>query len=212
MMSNLTLDFNLFLKDSKNTLLNPKSYFSNLKLSGGMAEPLIKAIVYGFVTGLIYLFCYLLKIKALGAGYIGEAVGLLAFIKIIFGAVLGLFFGAVILLIISSICRGITDFEANLRVVSSVMAVIPLYSILSLLWTINVYFGMVISLIVFIYFLWLLYHGLVDALKCKQENARIVSYVLTGLMILFLLLNVRTSGNRNDLKKDTRKNVKEFKK
>jgi hypothetical protein len=211
-MSNVTFDFNIFLEDSKNTLLNPKSYFSNLKLSGGITEPLVKAAIYGTVTGLIYLFCFLLKIKVLGAGYIGEAVGLLAFLKIIFGAVIGLFIGAAILLVISSVCKGITDFEANLRVTSSVIVVIPVYAILSISWAINIYFGMALSLIVFIYFLWLLYHGLVDALKCKPENARIVSYVLTALIIFFLLLNVRTSGNRDNQKKDVKKNIKELKK
>ena len=211
-MSNVTFDSNIFLKDSKNTLLNPRSYFSKLKMSGGMTESVIKAAIYGIVTGLIYLLCYLLKVKALGAGYTGEAVGLLAFIKIIFGAVLGLFIGAVILLVISSVCKGITDYPANLRVTSSIMVVVPLYSILSVSWTINMYFGMAISLIMGIYFLWLMYHGLVFTLKCKPEYARIVSYVLTGLIVLFLLLNLRTSGNQDNLTKSVKKNNKEIRK
>ena len=211
-MSNVTLDLNLFLKESKNTLLNPKSYFSKMKVSGGMTEPLVKAAAYGTITGLIYLLCYLFKIRVLGVGYVGEAVGFLAFIKIIFGAVIGLFLGAVLVLIISSICKGITDFEANLRVSSSVLAVMPIYAILSISQAINLYFGTVISLIVFVYFLWLFYYGLAEALKCKKENVRIVCYVLTVLIIMFLVLNLRTYGNSDNLKIDSRENHKEFKK
>jgi hypothetical protein len=209
-MSTVTFDFNGFLNDSKNTLLNPNSYFSGLKLSGGITEPSLKAAMYGILTGLIYLLCYLLKVRTLGAGYTGEAVGLLAFIKIIFASVAGLFIGAFALLVISSVCRGITAYEANLRVTSSVMVVVPVYTVLSISQAINLYFGIVIGLLIFIYFLWILYHGMVFSLKCKPENARIVGYVLTGIMIIFLLLNLRTSAGQDDLKKVPKKNIKEI--
>jgi hypothetical protein len=115
-MSNGTFDFNLFIQESKETLLNPKSYFSTMKTSGGITEPLIKAVIYGFVTGIIALIWGLLKIGAVGGGFIGGAVGFMAFLWSIIGAVIGLFIGAVVVLIISSICKGNTDFEANLRV------------------------------------------------------------------------------------------------
>ena len=39
-MSDSTFDFNLFIKESKDVLTNPKSYFSTMKTSGGMTEPL----------------------------------------------------------------------------------------------------------------------------------------------------------------------------
>jgi hypothetical protein len=211
-MSNVVFDLEVFLKDLKNTVLNPKSYFSGMKISGGIAEPIIKAAIYGSISGLIYLCCYLFKIKTLGAGYIGEAVGFLAFIKIIFSAVAGLLISAVIVLVISSICKGITDFEANLRVSASVLVVMPIYTLFSLSWAINIYLGLAISLIIFIYFLWLLYNGLVESLKCKKENVSIVCYVLTFLIILFLFLSVRTSGNQDYSKKVVKKNLKELKK
>lgn len=209
-MSTVTFDLNLFLKDSKNTLLNPNSYFSKLRLSGGMTEPLLKAAMYGTLTGLIYLLCYFLKVKALGAGYTGEAVGLLAFIKIIFAAAAGLFIAAFVILIISSICKGNTGYEANLRVTASVMAVVPVYAVLSISRAINLYFGAVTSVIVFTYFLWILYHGLVNSLGCKPGKARVVGYVLTGMMIILLFFNIRASAAQDDLKTDVKKSVKEI--
>jgi hypothetical protein len=189
-MSNGTFDFNLFLRESKDTLLNPKSYFSTMNTSGGIAEPLIKAVIYGTVTGIIYLLWGLLRIGAVGGGFVGGAVGIMVFIWAIIGAVIGLFIGAVILLIISSICKGNTDFEANLRVTAAVMVVMPISALLSFISGFSIYLGLVISLIVFLYCLWLLYHGLVEALKCKQETARIVCYVMVALIVLFLLMGL----------------------
>ena len=44
-MSNSVFDFNAFIKESKDVLVNPKSYFSTMKTTGGIAEPLIKAVI-----------------------------------------------------------------------------------------------------------------------------------------------------------------------
>jgi hypothetical protein len=206
-MSNGTFDFNLLLKESKDTLLNPKSYFSTLKTSGGMTEPLIKAVIYGTVTGIIYLLWGLLKIGAVGGGLLGGAFGFTAFITAIIGAVIGVFVGAVILLIISSVCKGNADFEANLRVTAAVMVIMPISALLSFLSGFNIYLGMVINLIVFLYTLWLLYNGLVEALKCKPETAKIVCYVLIALIVLFLLLGLNA---RNRLERSFNKDAREL--
>src|SRR5664279_1057186 len=113
-MSDTSFDFSLFIKESVDVLVNPKSYFSTMKTTGGMTEPLIKAVI---------------------------------------------------LLVISSICKGNTDFEANLRVTASVMAVWPIRSFFGFAGHFNVYLGVIIALIIGIYSLWLIYNGLVEALK-----------------------------------------------
>ena len=38
-MSNENININKLLKESRETLLNPKDYFSSMPLSGGFAEP-----------------------------------------------------------------------------------------------------------------------------------------------------------------------------
>jgi hypothetical protein len=189
-MSNGTFDFNLFLQESKETLLNPKSYFSAMKTAGGIAEPLIKAVVYGTLTGIIYLLWGVLKIGAVGGGLVGGAVGFMAFIWAILGAVIGLFIGAVILLIISSICKGNSDFEANLRVAASIMVVMPISAFLGFTMGINFYLGTLVSIAVYGYSLWLLYHGLVESLKCDANTSRITCYVLLAVMVLFMLIGM----------------------
>ena len=70
----------------------------------------------------------------------GTAVGILSIVWSVVGAVLSLFIGAVILLVISSICKGSTDFESNLRVTAAVMVVMPISAFLSFTGGINLYF------------------------------------------------------------------------
>ncbi len=187
-MNNGTFDLNTFIAESKETLLNPKSYFASMKTSGGMTEPLIKAVIYGTVSGIIYLIWGFLKLGVVGAGLLGGAVGFMAFIGAIITAVVGLFIGGVILLVISSVCKGNTDFEANLRVTAAVMVIMPLAALLSVGTGFNLYLGIILNLIVAAYSLWLLYNGLVEALKGNAGTVRIVCYVIIGIMVIYLLL------------------------
>ena len=153
-MSDSTFDFNLFIKESKDVLVNPKSYFSTMKTTGGMTEPLIKAVVYGAIAGALAFVWSLLKIGAVTGGLFGGAIGIMVFIWSIIGAIIGLFIGAVILLIISSICKGSTDFEANMRVTAAVMVVMPISAFLGFAGHFNLYLGVIVGLAVNIFALW----------------------------------------------------------
>jgi hypothetical protein len=211
-MNNETFDFNLFLKESKESLLNPKSYFSTLKTTGGIIEPLIKAVIYGTVAGILFFLWDLLHMRGFGSGLLGASVGFRLLITTIIGSGIGLFVGAVILLIISSICKGNTDFEANLRVTAAVMVVMPIFAFLSFFSGINIYLGMVISLVVFIYGLWLFYNALIESLKCNQESAKIVMYVFIALIVLILLFGMRNTNRYGRLNRDAQKFLKEINK
>src|SRR5665647_786489 len=105
-MSNGTFDFNEFIKESKDVLVNPKLYFSTMKTSGGMTEPLIKAVIYGAIAGIFSFLWSLLGVGAVSSGLFGGAVGIMLLIWAIIAAIIGLFIGGVITLVISSICKG----------------------------------------------------------------------------------------------------------
>ena len=90
-MSNGTFDFNAFIKESKDVLVNPKSYFSTMKTSGGITEPLIKAVIYGAIAGVFAFLWSLLKIGAVTGGLLGGAVGIMALVGYIVVAIIGLF-------------------------------------------------------------------------------------------------------------------------
>ena len=155
-MSDTTFDLNVFIRESKDVLVNPKSYFSSMKTSGGIAEPLIKAVIYGAVAGIFVLLWSLLHLGAASGGIFGGAVGVMAFVWYIIAAVLGLFIGAVIVLVISSICKGSTDFEACARVTAAVMVVMPIGAFLRFLSGMNFYARVIIGLAINIFALWLL--------------------------------------------------------
>jgi hypothetical protein len=149
---------------------------------------LIKAVIYGTVSGIIALLWWVVGLG--GVSFVGSAIGFMALITLIIASVVGVFVGAVILLIISSISNGNSDFEANLRVSASLLVIMPISSLFGFTSHLSPYFGLVINLLVSAYLLWLLYNGLVEALKCNAATAKIVCYVLIGVMVLFLLLGL----------------------
>ena len=215
MSESTSFDLNAFIKESKETLLNPKAYFSAMPTSGGMAEPVIKALIYGVVAGIIV---FLWGIIGLGgqAGVFGAGIGAMGLIYTVIAAVIGLFIGAVIVLIISAICKGNTDFEACLRVVASIMVIFPISALLGFVTGISPVLGAIVALCVNLYALYLLYFGLTESLKSNPGTTKIFMYVLAVLLVIFMIagLSARKKLNRymdemsqvtqKELMKDTR--------
>jgi hypothetical protein len=215
MSESTSFDLNAFIKESKETLLNPKSYFSAMPTTGGMAEPVIKALIYGVIAGIIV---FLWGIIGLGGqtGVFGAGIGAMGLIYTVIAAVIGLFIGAVIVLIISAICKGNTDFEACLRVVSSVMVIFPISALLGFVTGISPVLGAIVALCVNLYALYLLYFGLTESLKSNPGTTQIFMYVLAVLLVIFMIagLSARKKLNRymdemsqvtqKELMKDTR--------
>jgi hypothetical protein len=154
-----------------------------------MTEPLIKAVIYGAIAGALAFIWGLLRIGTMAVGF-GGAIGAMVFVWSIIGAIIGLFIGAVILLVISSICKGSTDFEANMRVTATIMVIWPISAFFGFAGHFSLYLGLIISLVINIYALWLLYNGLVEALKSNPETTKIVSYVLIVIFIVFMLIGL----------------------
>jgi hypothetical protein len=195
-MSNGTFDFNEFIHESKVVLVNPKSYFSTMKTSGGMTEPLIKAFIYGAIAGAISFIWGILHFTV-GGSLFGGVAGIGMFFAYILGSVIGLFIGAVILLVISSICKGSTDFEANVRVTAAVMVVMPISALLGFLPHINFYLATFVQLCVNLFYLWLLYNALIESLKAKPETTKIVMYILIALLAIFTLFGLGARRRAN---------------
>jgi hypothetical protein len=203
-MSDSTFDFNVFIKESKDVLVNPKSYFSTMKTTGGMAEPLIKAVIYGAIAGALAFLWSILNLGAITGGLFGGALGIMIFIGKIIASIIGLFIGAVILLVISSICKGSTDFEANVRVTAACMVIMPISAFFGLASHFNVYLGSIISLGISLYGLWLLYNGLVEALKANKETAKIVIYILIALTVLIMIFSIAALGRTSRMMNEFR--------
>jgi hypothetical protein len=50
--------------------------------------------------------------------------------------------------------------------------------------------------------MWMLYHGLVEALKTNAETTKIVSYILIAIFALFTLLGIGAKRRAEQLMKD----------
>lgn len=189
-MSESTFNFNDFIKESKDSLVNPKAYFASLKTEGGLGEPIIKALIYGTVAGIIGLIWSLLHVTPAVGGIFGSAVELPVLLFAIIGSIIGVFIGAVIVLIISAIAGGKTDFEPCMRVSAALMVLMPVSAFFGFAGSIHYFLGSLISLAINLYGLWMLYHALVQPLQAKDGTARIILYVLAGLLALFMLLGL----------------------
>lgn len=183
-MSDKDFDFKKILNESRETLLNPKGYFPSMSLSGGMMEPLIKAIFYGILAGLFTLLWSIFGLTAAGSGALQSAVGIVALIGSVFAAVIGVFVGGAIMLLISSLCGGNKEYEANLRVAAAVMVIYPINTFFSFLYRINPTLGLLVSLAITFYSIYMIYEAIVSALKGKESSAKIVVIVLVVLALL----------------------------
>ncbi|MCX8123637.1 MAG: YIP1 family protein [Spirochaetes bacterium] len=176
-------DFSKFIDESKATLVAPKDYFSKMAKQGGLAEPVIKALVYGLISGVIYFVFTLLNLSAFGM--FGKSATMALIGTPIF-AIIGLFIGGIIMLIISAICGGNTAFEANVRVVAALMVLGPVQALFSFLSGISFYLGIVVSALITLYGLYLTFIALVNALNAKENVAKIVVAVLAILYVVSL--------------------------
>jgi hypothetical protein len=154
-----------------------------MKTTGGVAEPLIKALIYGAVAGIIG---FLWNLVDLGGPVIGSISGFMIIIWFIIGTIVGLFVGAVLLYIISGICRGSKDYEANVRVIAATLVLFPFNVLLSFTGGLNVIAGIVIMLAIDFFALYLLYHGLIQTLKANPVSVKIVIILLAILSTLLI--------------------------
>ena len=179
-------DFKQFIESSKAVLLNPKEYFSKMPVSGGFGEPIIKALIYGIIIGVINYIWFLTGLGiASGMSWLGSGAGIMAIFGSIIFSVIGLFVGGVIMLVISAILGGKTDYEANVRVVASLMVIGVVSSALNFFDGINLYLGAIVSIAVSLWGLYITYHALTLSLKAGEKGAKILLIVFAVLVVIF---------------------------
>ncbi len=193
-MSSESFNFNQFIKDSVNSLTKPKAYFTEMPVTGGFGVPIVKALLYGALAGIFSFLWSMLKVGGVTTGLFGGAIGIMAFIWVVIFALIGLFIGAVVVLIISAICGGSTDYEANARVTASLMVLMPINALFGF---IGGGVGMVIGFIINLYGLYMLYHALTQSLKGKESTSRIISIILGILLVIFLIAGFFTKKATN---------------
>lgn len=204
-MATGTFDFNEFIKESLRTFFNPKSYFTALSLTGGIAEPLIKGIIYGTISAVIYLLWDLFNIGGSGMMLFG-VYGFTGFIKLIISSVIGLFIWALALLVFSAICKGNTGFEPNFRVAAATMVIMPVSAFFGFL-MFNPFIYIIVSLLIYAIGLWILYNGMVHALKGQAPTVKIVCYVIAVVIVIISLAGLAARSKMDRMVDEVRKEV-----
>ncbi len=192
-MNTETFDFKQFLEDSRSVLLKPVAYFETMKTTGGIIEPLIKAFLYGSAAGVLYFIWGLLNFST-GGSLFGGAIGFMVLIWSVILSVVGLFIFSAIIMVISSICKGNSDFEVSVRVAATIMVLMPVMALVSILGGLNFPLFKLISILVNLYGLWMLYLGLIHSLKTEKQLTRNASLIIAVLIVLFGIIGPRFSG------------------
>ena len=183
-MSEKNFDFNEFIAESINSLRDPRGYFSGLSVTGGYTEPVIKALIYSVITAIVNYIWVIAGLNVAGFGFWGVTSGPMVLVGGAIGGVIGLFIGGVVMLIISAICSGNTDYEANVRVVASLMVLTPVNAVLGFLFIVSSGLAALVSLAISAYGLWMMYNALVQSLQAKESTAKVLVIILLVLVAL----------------------------
>jgi len=208
-MSNGGFSFKKLYEESKKALFQPKEYFSSMETQGGLGDPILKVLVYGAIAGIFALLWSIFNISGFTGGILGGAVGIAAFFWSIVGAVIGVFIGGVIILIISSICNGNGNFEPNMRVAAAIMVILPINAFLGFFGGISYALDAIIGFAVSLYGVYMLYVAVTRTLEGKVQPAKAISYILGGLLVIFLIINLFAGHKYNEASSSFRDKIED---
>ena len=184
-------NFTKLIEDSKETLFNPKDYFSKMPASGGFVEPIIKVVLYGVIIGVFAFVWMQLGMKNLpNEILLGGGTGIMVLVGSVVTSLIGLFIGGAIVLVFSMILSGNKDFEVCVRVVASLMIISVVSSAFSFLSGVNYYLWLIVSIAISLWGLYLFYNALVYALKATEKGSRILIILLAVLLFIYTLIDV----------------------
>jgi hypothetical protein len=127
----------------------PADFFKAIPKTGGFLEPLVFAVIMGFIAGIIQAILSLFGV-GYGAGYGGgmmSGFGMIIFMPI--AAAIGSFIGGAILFVIWKLMGSQEEYEAAYRCGAYLMALAPITAILSII----PYAGGIINMAIYVYYL-----------------------------------------------------------
>ncbi|MFC1501107.1 YIP1 family protein [Elusimicrobiota bacterium] len=172
--------------DTLNMVVSPRAYFSSMVLEGGMTYPLVKVVLYALFGS---LFAILPKFF-----YTGSTLPFFGLIIAPIVGIIGLFIGTCVAIIISSLAKGNSEFEPNLRVVASLFFISAIGSILSAIfmfvWMIPLVFDLIIEIAFLIYGIYLTYTAFTHALSANKNTIKVILGILGSVVILVAIISI----------------------
>ncbi len=173
-----------FIGDTVQTLTHPQTYFETMPVDGGFLEPVIKAALYGLLSGVV--LCVLGMFKLTGVPVLdspdASALALLAMPLLV---VLLSFVGGALLLVGAMVCKGGAPYQAAVRCMASLMALEPVNLLVDSLSLHGNPVAVGVSVLVSWYGLYLAFHALTRCLGARPKAA----------IILVVALAVFNTGN-----------------
>lgn len=164
----------------------PKYFFSRIVADGKMEDAILKAFLWGFVGGIIVLVLNLFH---------GDAFTVFSFFKAVIiypvVAILLLFIGAGLMMLVSEVTGGERDWEIAVKGIASIFFVYPLALILNTL-AFDCVSMWLTSILIDIYILFLIYNIAVYCLHGKKVSVLFVIMVAAVLLAALYMSNYRT--------------------
>lgn len=164
----------------------PKYFFSRIVADGKMEDAILKAFLWGFVGGMIVLFMNI---------YRGDAFTIFSLFKSVIVypllAILLLFIGAGLMMLVSEITGGERDWEVAVKGIASIFFVYPLALLLNTL-AFDCTSMWLTSIFIDLYLLFLVYNIAVYCLHGKRISVLFVVMIGAILLAAVYMSNYRT--------------------
>ncbi|MEO0368042.1 MAG: Yip1 family protein [Pseudomonadota bacterium] len=179
-----SFDIGSVIDDAKKVIVDPFGFYQDLKLEGGLTNPILFVVCMGLVMGAM---AFVGGIVGLGlTGGIGAGLAALIFMPIMM--VIGSFIFGAIMFVLWKLMGSDKNFEAAYRCVAYASAIAPVAALLSVI----PYIGTLIRV------LWtglLLYAASINSMGIKDQTAKIAIGILTAIFALVGLNGERHARN-----------------
>ena len=142
------INFAAMPQTAVNVVTKPAEFFQGMPKSGGFLEPLVFAVIMGFISGVIQAVLSFIGLGP-GAGYGGGIHGFTMIIFMPIAAAIGSFIGGAILFIIWKLMGSQEDYETAYRCGAYLMALVPITAIIGVI----PYAGGLISMGIYLFYL-----------------------------------------------------------
>jgi hypothetical protein len=210
------INFAAMPQTAVNVVTNPAGYFRGMPKTGGFLEPLVFAVIMGFIAGIIQAILGFIGLGHAG-GYGGAMMG--SFVVIIFmpiAAAIGSFIGAAILLVIWKLMGSQENYETAYRCGAYLMALAPITGIIGVV----PYAGGLMTMAIYVLYL------VVASIHVHNQPSQKAWLVFGIIGVIFALLGIyaeyktRNMGSEmdkwrkvgKDMRKEYRESAKEMEK
>ena len=142
------INFAAMPQTAVNVVTKPADFFQSMPKTGGFLEPLVFAVIMGFISGIIQAILHFIGLGP-GAGYGGGMHGFFSIIFIPVYAAVGSFIGGAILFVIWKLMGSQEDYETAYRCGAYLMALAPLTALIGAI----PYAGGIINMFIYVFYL-----------------------------------------------------------